>query len=655
MFDKEKLIEFLKKQGVHDGQDTSWLKNLYIVFSMITEERYFDIFIKGKIYEVRNPYKSVYPIKVDKDLMKNIGRRIEGDIKIKQTNLVSRQDCCNAVVLVSIIFHKMGYDFSEKELARINECYRISQKLSNNKLLKYQLDGVLDGVIDEIQTLLAGESYSKEECSEYRQSFEDALTILKDNNKTLQYIHDCLQNNKENQEKKAIYDILSLVCCSKVNFNETVNVNCSKIQYMFEIIDKGITSYDELEEEYEIEKSYGKISFDEKKRAEYDVIIDEIVKKSMSESEKGEDLAYCLYKNLNDAVVYNTIAFSWSQDNAYIQSIIGNDKSEDINLNRNEVTCHTWSRAMMDLLTKTGYEAYIVGRRYHQFVLFFDENYNVYIADATNAGLSDRPNWFKGSDLSRTKMALTPTNFFQVLGHNEYLQPDDVLYVNGTYKRESDIAEEQYKRQSSISFNIDEFKDENGQYDYTAIFKYMDDNPRIVDSIMAKMKERHDGGNIVDFITEVVKWITKGHEDDDALLASCLSNLIYVLTKGERNMLKEVINNLNVIPLYSIGHSHDLYRQTETRTEFVQLIYIKGENEKEYFVWDKEKGFVKTSKQEIIDKINSGEYHSSTNNGSRGKLNLGYVIPGIRSPRKTIQSEENSIFDIDNSSDWQVL
>lgn len=259
--DKVQLINFFKEQGIYDGKNVSGLKNLYTVISMINEQQCFDAYIKGKIYEVRNPYKSVYPIKVFKDFIKNISKRINGTIKIERTNLTSRKYFCDAVLFAAIIFHKMGYVFSEEELARIKECYDISEELTNNKLLGFKSNVSYD----DIQMLLAGESYSEEECSKYRKSLEDAIKILNDSDKTLKYIHYCVQNNKDIRQNKAICDIVSLVCNGYVNFNERANISCSKIDYVAKIMNQGITSYAQLQEEEEFDKSYGDIAFDEKR------------------------------------------------------------------------------------------------------------------------------------------------------------------------------------------------------------------------------------------------------------------------------------------------------------------------------------------------------------------------------------------------------
>ena len=101
-----------------------------------------------------------------------------------------------------------------------------------------------------------------------------------------------------------------------------------------------------------------------------------------------------------------------------------------------------------------------------------------------------------------------------------------------------------------------------------------------------------------------------------------------------------------------------MYKKVGDRTKFVPLIYIKEKNGVAYYIWDDSRKFVKVDKQELLDKINSGEYHSSGNNGSKSPIDSRHIIAGIKTPKKSIRDEEEAIFGKAknaNGYDWQTI
>ena len=93
-----------------------------------------------------------------------------------------------------------------------------------------------------------------------------------------------------------------------------------------------------------------------------------------------------------------------------------------------------------------------------------------------------------------------------------------------------------------------------------------------------------------------------------------------------------------------MGISHSLYKKVGDGTKLVQLIYIREKDGVKYYIWDDAGKFEEISKQELRDKINLGVYHSSKNNDSRCQFENRYVIPGIRTPKRPIEQEEEEIF-----------
>ena len=656
MINKEKLIKFFKENNISESQDIpTFIRNFYTIFNVINDQEYFDAFIKGRNRYVRIPYK----LKINKKFFQNLIRRINETKEIKKIKRDNQQVVyCdyNAVVAAAIIFYKMGYKFSNDEIARIKKC-NFRRKIKN--IIKDIIENfrgrkkyaIIKDIIENfrgrkkcsiIKNIIKNKECPREECEMYIEDFKKMMEILNNSEKTIEYIYNGFHN--KNMEYNSILDDLEfLILSGKVNFNENVNQNLSKICEVRDIIEEQeiISSTQIIEQE---RKSYESKEAFEKKN-EYDDIINNILETAIRKCKDKKALPYYLYQELNNSLVYNTITFSWSQLNPKIEKIIENDKTEDINAKSNKVTCHTWSRAMLDLLTKSGYEAYIINGNPHQFVLFFDEEHNAYTADGTNRSYGDRPHWFRGPDIIRSKLGIYPSNLYRVSKYDEYLTINDILYRDGILKSENDIKIEQFARREQISFSMENFKIKNSEYDYKAVFKFIDENPSMVSYFGNFIKERSKENEIIDVINEIIMNLIKGNEDDNLLLTRCVSNLVYVLKEQEKSIITELVKNKDVIPVYSINDSDDLYKKVDNGTKIVPLIYIKDKKRLNYFIWDDKKGFYKIEKKDLLDKINSGEYHSSKISGIVDKgTSKRYILPGLRSPRKTLKEEEEAIF-----------
>ena len=130
MINKEKLIKFFKENNISESQDIpTFIRNFYTIFNVINDQEYFDAFIKGRNRYVRIPYK----LKINKKFFQNLIRRINETKEIKKIKRDNQQVVyCdyNAVVAAAIIFYKMGYKFSNDEIARIKKC-NFRRKIKN--------------------------------------------------------------------------------------------------------------------------------------------------------------------------------------------------------------------------------------------------------------------------------------------------------------------------------------------------------------------------------------------------------------------------------------------------------------------------------------------------------------------------------------------
>ena len=583
----------------------------------------------------------------------NIKKRAKGFVDNEKLYYKTRLEYALSIFLTSIMMYKMGYYLSLDEVERVKESYQF--------LINHEKDVPIDLSIyeSEYQETIERKDRLATDSDEYRKKLSRALAILNDKEKVKELVHD-MAEHKNIEDLDVIDGVIDIIIYGKVNFNERINVNASIIRTIERFNEDGIESYEEGIDTEEYEQSYGYSIPDEDKEKEYYSILERVYEKSVEEQKKsGRPLSYHLYINLNNELVYNTIAFSWSQDNQKIKDIINHHRTEDINEENNAVTCHTWSSAMRELLSMAGYDAYVVGRKRHQFVLFFDEEGNPWVADGTNAPNHERPNWFFGSDLSRTRLGLEPNYLYQVMGNNEYLKEDNIFYdEHGEQRKGNDIIYEQYRRKNSFTFDIDDYRREDGSIDYKAILKVLDNNPDIMDKFAKAVKESHDGSSMVDFINEVIKCLIKGHEGDDLLLLNCIMNMVYILKSGEKGTLAWLKEISGIMPGYSIGVTHKIYQKVGDRTKIVPLIYVKGKDNVEYYIWNDTDGFIKITKEALKEKIESGEYHSSTNNGSTERLESIAIIPGIRSPKKSVEAEEVEIFgettsvEADDGSGW---
>ncbi|MBR2744493.1 MAG: hypothetical protein IKE01_04270 [Clostridia bacterium] len=659
MVDRESIIKFFEENGIQNEKNITSLKNIYLIFDIINDEESYKDFIEGEAGSVRNPYKRLGKLKPEESLMSNITLKIKGAGEIDEVNKQGKLDYCKSVIMATAILYKMGYHFSDEEFSRAKSCYMLVLESLNKRRSKLgrlkenieRISGVemnpyfpIDDFHGIFQNISNNDYPSEKESSKYRKGLLEVLVIFNDDNKTNEMIRDAVAGGSSDNIAQ-IMDIINLIGLGRVNFNERINVNSSKYKCISYMIDSRATSYESLIDIEEIERSYEVETEDSsRKRAEYERIIDQIYEKTVAECKSGEDFVRCLQDNLNKAIRYNTIAFSWSQENDNIVKIINRDKSDDINFDENAVTCHTWSRAMMDLLDRAGYDTYLIGRSGHQHVLFFDENNNAFVVDGTNSTRDEKPNWLRAPDISRSKLGLTPNHMYQVLGSDEYLRPEQKYYSGKELKSLGDIKKSQKERLEGLDIDLEKFKTPEGTYDYKAILKFIDENPSVMEPIWKKLREDYPGDKTVGFLNEVVSALTKGYEDDDLLMYNCLANIYYALTSGEGSVIKDGIEALGIKPAYSMGISHSLYKKVGDGTKLVQLIYIREKDGVKYYIWDDAGKFEEISKQELRDKINLGVYHSSKNNDSRCQFENRYVIPGIRTPKRPIEQEEEEIF-----------
>ncbi len=636
--DMESIERFFKENGVVDRKQLPHIKNFYGILDMIHNRDMHDVIMSISGEMPRNPYKRNTTIKPGKCMVDAVKKRASGAATNNKLYKDTLLEYYTAIFLTSIMIYKMGHYLEYEEVSRLEKVYEELKKKSDK--LSFDLDEYESDYRDAISVKgrLAVDS------DKYRENIAEALEVLSDDIKSKELFHKIVeQETTENMD--AYMAIIGLVTCAGVNINEKANVNASIIRTLFSFEKSGIESYDSAISSEEYRKGFDDSISDETQEDEYYEILNRVYEKSLSESqESGKPLSLCLYENLNLELVYNTTAFSWSQDNKRVREIINHHRSKDINESNNAVTCHTWSSAMRELYSMAGFDAYIVGEKGHQFVLFFNEEDNVCVADGTNPPDQDRPNWFQGADLTRSKLGLAPNVFYQVLGKNEYLIKDDMYIEDGAYKKRSEIVDKQKQRFGDLKFNIDDYRREDGSIDYKAVFGFVDNNPDMMYKFAEAIKESHDGTKLVEFLNEAIMCLVQGHEEDDLLITNCVSNLVYILKGGKENCIDWLKELTGIAPGYDIGASHDLYKKIENRTKMVPLIYVKGREKVDYYIWDDTEGFINISKEELLEKINSGEYHSSKNNDSKSIFQSRMIIPGIRSPRISKEKEEKEIF-----------
>ena len=640
----ESVKEFFVKNNVEDDDHIWYSKNFYAVLELLKYDKAYEEVVMQGLYGPRNPNTSQYPIKLGKGMVNNIISRITGAVSSIKDNEKITTEYRQAILIQATMLYKMGYEFKYNEITTLMDVYDFldaERDKLNLHLEKYD---------DIYKDIIAQKKYPTTSARAYRNKLEKVLKTISDEESSKNIYFDII-NDYDVENHDIIDEFVDLACNSNVCINHKANINLRKIQQMEILKANGVESYEEACQDQEYQESYGVQVADPEQVAEYRKVMRRIYEKSYEEYEKnGKNMAHALYENLNKELVYNTTAFSWSQENEQVKKIINHHESEDINEKRRAVTCHQWAKAYRELLTAAEYDAYVVGKEGHQYVLFFDEEVEPYIADATNPPDWDSPNWFHGSDLTRSKLGLTPNNMFKLVSRCNRMGGRNQFFDNGVLKERYQIIGEQAARKDNIKFNIDDYKKENGKIDFKAVIKVIDENPTIAEKFAKTVWDNHQGEDMVIFMNDILKCLIEGHEDDDLLVATCVSNLVYILAKGEDSLLNTIKEKTGIFPGYSMGYSLDLYKKTEDRTKMVPAIYVKEKDRVDYYVWDEVDGFTNITKQEIIDKINSGEYHCSKNNDSKGPLETRFFIPGIRSPKKDIKEEQEAIFGADKST-----
>ena len=628
---RKSLKDFFREIGIEDEHDFPWCKNLYKIINSIHSNNAYEAQLKKYKDIIHGPLVVGPPhAKNRKGFKQKIAGAVSGNNMYSKTKLEAK----TAIVLTTSMMYKMGYELTPEMIEQLKFCYRAIKRNKDEICIDITL---YEDIVNEI---ISGKERSSEEAQEYKAGLKRAMEILSDDKRAKKVFHDIVEEVKV-EDIDAINELANLALGGRVSLNPRANVNSGIIKRLQFFVNRGIESYETAKER---EKEQAKLGQgpDKNKDEEYEDLMNEIYYKAIQDNLKNEkDLILALYQHLNEVIVYNTIAFSWSQKHEKVKAIIEHDRSEDMNKEDNAVTCHTWSYAMRDLLSKAGYDAYVVGKKSHRFVIFFDDDGNPWFADGTNAPSDDNPYWFKGADIARLKMGLMPDLLFRITEVDERLRPDDIFFSNEYPVSRQIIEKDQYEGSFSLSLDIGKYRKEDGKIDYRAIFKDIDKDPNLMAHFRKAVLDTHDGTQMASFVNEVVKSLVQGHEDDDLLVDSCVGNIVYILKSGSKDNLSFVERLVGETPEYSIGCSGSLYAKDGKKTKLVPLMYVDSKDGVKYYIWLGPEGFTEVSNEELKEKIISGEIHSSVNNGSEDSR---FIAPGIYVPRIPTEQEERMIF-----------
>ena len=634
----ESLREYFKEIGIENDFHFPWCKNFYTVMKVTRngnsykgQQKEDKVIIKGPLGTGALPYRAV-------TWHKKIYGYISPRDLINKTELQYKV----AILMSTILMYKLGCTITDRMVSNLEEYYKELQ--GKQKEIEFDVS-VYEDVVKRI---VEHKRRSPKAVEEYKAKLEKAVKLLSSKEQSKAAFQDIFTGKYEG-DLEALDDISIMAISGKVSINPIANTNAGIVRTMRDLSEERIETH-EAAKEYEREQEKLGNGPDPEQDAEYEKFIDRVYQEAVQEHvEKEKDLQLCLYEHLNREVDYNTIAFSWSQEHPKIKEIIKHDRSRDMNKYNKVVTCHTWSYAMRELLYKAGFDAYMVGGRAHRFVIFFDEEGNPWLADGTNAPRDDRPSWFRGSDITRTKMGMTPALLYRIKAVDEQLRDENEYYdksIDGTDRLRSSgrIKKEQFEACPEHKFDIKKYMDKNGKIDFVAIFRELDQFPGLDDLFGKAINETVDEDSVAEYISEAVKFLTQGYENDDLLADTCISNLVFII----RNLMNNGrLSWDNPRPEYSVCFVDYLYvkdseNKKEIRTKVRPLVTISSFYGNEYYIWmGSEEGLVPISREEVRDKIRSGEIHSSTNNGKYDDWKL---APGLNAPNVSQKKEEIAIF-----------
>ena len=287
-----------------------------------------------------------------------------------------------------------------------------------------------------------------------------------------------------------------------------------------------------------------------------------------------------IYNSLNRALLYSSSMIALNQDKSseIVNSVYNKNISEYSKENRS-VTCRNWSEMFAYLSKKyVGCDAFINKDGFHKKVsIILDKN--IIFADATNAIISPLDGT-KMTDLTRAKLGLLPAGFTSL-----FLIPEVE-----NLKREFKVFNE-----DELSLECDDYAEQEDVSEFMSLVE----NENLQDRVLGL-----EGLGLEEKLLRKLSYVNEllGLSEIEALdvLGYLPPVLRTVLTQEEASKVKlhnklytDFDENLecDLLPVISIDVSQDN----------VDEKYF-------YLIYSKEKGLRRITKQQILEKIQSGEF-----------------------------------------------
>lgn len=369
----------------------------------------------------------------------------------------------------------------------------------------------------------------------------------------------------------------------------------------------------------------------ENQKKDLDIALINKIKEQIEPNIPRQQLPFELYKALNKVLSYDTTMFEMPQNpNIPVIDRVYNKPIDSITEENNRVACKAWAQMYTYLLNSYGITAYSVGK-FHKGVMFFDENNDMCIADATD-GVFEDFQMFRMPDMNRSKLNINPLNFYKV-SVNDKFQFEKLYYRDGQFVTGNEIQKNKANfrgKERDMFFGIVQDSKSKIVTDKEAlqkVFKMIDEKRTIPQELVRVESYEKDIVNKqkLDLLSYLVTNLTKEYETDDLLKSNLINNLFYMLFKNKKNVGKL---------------ARSLYKVNEKKsTEIVPICYIKQKLNKVYYIWNNNEGFIEISKEELEKKIREGELFVEESEKRR------YVISGIKNPKKTLSEKVQALED----------
>ena len=299
---------------------------------------------------------------------------------------------------------------------------------------------------------------------------------------------------------------------------------------------------------------------------------EERIFENIPEDLDDHEMARAIYIELNKRVKYdqNYLYGNGTLDDNFVEKLY-NKNIEEITLENNELICKGWSELYGHLLKKKNIDSYIMGKSKHKYINLIADG-QVIKADATNTAVGEDKTSM--NDLVRAKLNIPPAGF-ETKGKDFEELDKKLLTDDNTFEIKDEILEKLNK--------IDDYSLEENTKELT----YSEKKEKLMKlmSTLNKNSEQLDTLEKYRYYQNYLKIIDKSNNG--------------IISKMNSNLFKEVEGNHEIIPVIVLKDKEQVLDEKNQHITKEKL---------EYLVLDGEENTNCYSREEMLDRIGTGDY-----------------------------------------------